>query len=319
MGMHLVWWGTLVELGRLPRYPDYEDSVHILDGESLLERWVEKMDSDGKVDGRHIRISFLSHRWDSLSDPDEERNKARALGLYGRSGSSANYSDALDFDHYYWIDQSCVHQDDDRLKQMAMLKLGVWMTTCTDFILFRSSKNDYEPRAWTRLERLIAYAYIQAELFVYLDESYISEEPIDVNYVVRKNKSFVKGEADGELAIALREPPLDSPYVSDEKDLSYIGLLAFTVKSACALERHARLKDHAKQILFGETLIRLSTAHYGMLRPAFSAKTGEAGSMQHCCICRPADPLKQQAVSDMENTKMDAASIGLGVKGLSSM
>ena len=47
--MRLVWWGTVKELGRLPRWP--EDREHILDAEKLLEEWRNVCDDRGGVEG----------------------------------------------------------------------------------------------------------------------------------------------------------------------------------------------------------------------------------------------------------------------------
>jgi len=164
--MQVVPWKALEVLGHLPQYPDPEDSRFILDAESLLEEWVARQDEQGRVGGRIICFSFFSHRWErpsmdpTLAHPDDaEHKKAKALTTYGRLGTCSIFSPTWTFEYFFWIDYAGVNQWNPREKALAITMLSAWVSACVEIIMYNSSTADYEPRAWTRVERMLGFTY----------------------------------------------------------------------------------------------------------------------------------------------------------------
>merc|ERR1719183_983146 len=201
--MRVVWHKTFRVLGRIPRYP--EDAAHILDAEKAIEAIIAHMDGQGKVviaaagygdrdgeedgdgdgdraEGRVFCAKMFSHRWERSSpDPacahpdDPAHKKARALAEYGRGGVCTVVAQQR-FEYFFWVDYAGIDQRPGTpWKALGIAKLPAYIASCieTIFYLSRTPGLQYEPRAWTRLERMLSYVYNScARRFVLLDEEY---------------------------------------------------------------------------------------------------------------------------------------------------
>lgn len=172
----LVWWKTIQELGRLPRWPD--DAAHVLDAELLLKEWAKKCGDDGKVGGRAFCQSFFSHKW--ASDGPDDGEKATRLANYGALGSCSVFPHDL-FDYYFFIDYAGIEQNNKDAADRERLVDGICMLplylACSVELVFYNSP-EYERRAICRLERLLAYAYCFSPMIVYIDHTY-PHSPLD--------------------------------------------------------------------------------------------------------------------------------------------
>uniref|UniRef100_A0A7S4SGL7 Uncharacterized protein n=1 Tax=Alexandrium monilatum TaxID=311494 RepID=A0A7S4SGL7_9DINO len=195
----VVSWKTLRQLGRFPKFPT--ESGHILDAEVLLKEYARIQDDKGKVEGRVICFSFFSHRWERPSrvgagaHPDsEDHKKAKALAKFGEFGSCPIFAEHHGFDYYFWVDYSSIDQVNSAPKEMGIAALSAYVASCIQMIMYNSETAEYEPRAWTRLERMMGYTYCACPLFKYLDDSY-PYRPIDVDGIISQNPAcFKKGE-----------------------------------------------------------------------------------------------------------------------------
>merc|ERR1719195_1247752 len=96
--------------------------------------------------------------------------KAKTLAEYGRLGTCPIFEPNHRFDYYFWIDFAGIHQHDPWDKVLGICKLPVFVAACTELAFFNSSSTAYEPRAWTRVERMLAYTFTASPLLVYLDD-----------------------------------------------------------------------------------------------------------------------------------------------------
>jgi len=264
--MHVVWGGVLEKKGVMPRYPD--DWRDILDAERLLEQWQRRMDRCGKIQVRVLCFSFFSHRWERASrdvesaHPDTATHKkARALGEYGRRGTCPLFSRHT-FDCYFWIDFAGVNQFDLREKVLGVTVLPAYVAACTEIIMYNSSTVEYEPRAWTRIERLLGYTFAASPLFVYLDDAYPNKQLDHDDLVARQPDSFVKVDV-GKIALRIRHPADETSTLTDASDLPAILDLCSIAQGAQPLNPQ-RLMAETPDIVFNETLIMLDTEHYDM-------------------------------------------------------
>jgi hypothetical protein len=124
---------TLAQLMRFPRASEREH--------------ITTVSSDNVAEIIAGSIYFVSHRWDSPVAPDTNEN-AQALLLI----------DWLDSEHgptawhsmYFWIDWSCIEQDDDALKVQQIQSLPIYLRCCT--YLVSIAWRDYWKRSWCGLE-----------------------------------------------------------------------------------------------------------------------------------------------------------------------
>jgi len=263
----VVWWGTLLEDRQLPQYPC--DWSRILDAEALLLAWLENMDDHGKVDGRAVCLTFFSHRWErpstdvSLAHPDSVCNKkALALAQYGSRGTCPIFEPHHKFDYYFWVDYAGIHQYDPWQKVLGICKLPVFVAACTELAFFNSNTTSYEPRAWTRVERMLAYTFTVSPLFVYLDEGYPSQ-PMDVDAIIARDPESFQKDASGALRLVIRSPWGPTASLTHAEDIDLIQELAVLASSARPLNP-MRLSASDPEIHFENTTIVLDTMHYSL-------------------------------------------------------
>eukprot|EP00971_Amphidinium_carterae_P229158 4545763-Amphidinium_carterae.1 len=63
------------------------------------------------------------------------------------------------WDYHFFIDYACVDQDDPSNKLGGIMALPLYVSTCTELLFYDSDTTEYEPRGWTRVERMFAYAF----------------------------------------------------------------------------------------------------------------------------------------------------------------
>mmetsp|Transcript_44812 Transcript_44812/g.130517 ORF Transcript_44812/g.130517 Transcript_44812/m.130517 type:complete len:423 (-) Transcript_44812:199-1467(-) len=267
--MNLVWWGTLCHLGRIPKYPD--DHLHILDAEKLLEEWVKKMDEYGKVqcpsaeggtERRIVCMSMFSHRWARPSmDPAQafpdtvDNKKCKALGYYGYSGLCPVFSEHQ-FDYYYWIDYAGVNQSDYLDKLLGIAKLPLYISCCIEMIFYNSE--EYERRAWTRLERILGFHFVWAPLFPYMDDNY-PEQPANLKELATTSPHVFRHDEESDtLHMHILDPCGDDCSITDPRDREYI------INILNILSRTKPVNPQFKaggEFLFGESAFVVDTMH----------------------------------------------------------
>uniref|UniRef100_A0A7S1SFK3 Uncharacterized protein n=1 Tax=Alexandrium catenella TaxID=2925 RepID=A0A7S1SFK3_ALECA len=262
-------WLSMKQLGRFPMNP--ADQEHILDAEYLLEHYKTIMDDKGKVGGRVICFSFFSHRWERPSSkagggghPDShDHKKARALAKFGEFGSCPIFAPHHDFEYFFWVDYLSIHQVDPTEKSLGVSVLCAYVAACIQIIMYNSDTVEYEPRAWTRLERLLGYSYCACPLFKYLDDGYPTK-PVDVDTVVKRSPStFKKCEETGSLMLIIRDPSGEDAAITDPSDAPMVRSLSDTVREATP-SNPARVWHGVTELAFDECLIPLDTEHYGL-------------------------------------------------------
>mmetsp|Transcript_34044 Transcript_34044/g.79625 ORF Transcript_34044/g.79625 Transcript_34044/m.79625 type:complete len:1032 (-) Transcript_34044:158-3253(-) len=155
----IVHWSALEQLGRLPRNPDDQQCFHR--AVDIIDEYINGQATSSLV------ICMISHRWRRPTAPhpdDKENSKARSLARYGKDAAQRNV------DMYFWLDFAGVNQDDLRDKVVGISKLPCIVATCNEFLVFWS--DDYESRAWTRLERYIGYILSPCKDFKVIDSNY---------------------------------------------------------------------------------------------------------------------------------------------------
>jgi len=238
--------------------------------EKLLELWINEMDEEGKVNDRGFCISGFSHRWERPSldpakaHPDSlDHKKARLLAEYGSRGTCPIFEPHHQFDYYYWLDFAGINQFDLREKQLGVCKLPAFISATVEIIMFNSSTVDYEPRAWTRMERALGFTFTASPLFVYMDDNY-PNEPLDLNGIISSNPGcFMKDPDSGALMLRLRDPCGDGACVTDKRDLALLEELKTIVQTALPLNPQ-RLAAGTPELSFDKSCILLDTEHYNI-------------------------------------------------------
>ena len=84
--------------------------------------------------------------------------------MYGKFGFCSVFSPTHHFDYYFWIDFAGVNQYNLREKHLGMSVLCAFAAATVEIIMYNSSTASYEPRAWTRLERMLGYMAFSGDL-----------------------------------------------------------------------------------------------------------------------------------------------------------
>lgn len=271
--MQIVWSGTLRELGRLPRFPD--DAPHILDAERVIEAHLQHCDAQGKVqcDGpdenaeqRVLCISFFSHRWEqghlnpALAFPDDPSNKkAKALAFYGSSGLCPVFCEHR-FDYYYWIDYAGINQDDYHQKLLGISKLPGYISCAIEMVYYNSSTVNYEPRAWTRLERVLGFTYSWSPLFVYMDDSY-PLQPANLAALAESQPQLYSHDIQTDtLSMIIQDPLAEDANITDTRDREHIARMVEIVANTKPLNP-AFKGLHGKAFKLGQSSMLVDTLH----------------------------------------------------------
>lgn len=164
--MKLLHWKRLVALGRIP-HSNESEAVEAIAG----------IDSFGAPE---VEIIMISHRWlrpsldRSCAHPDLSNNrKAQAINEFSdwrRQWVLKRHGFLPEI--FYWIDFSCIDQT-DTLAAVPLLPL--WVACCERFL--RIETDDYDTRAWCRLEPLLSYVYSFADHHLSIDIDYKSNWP----------------------------------------------------------------------------------------------------------------------------------------------
>lgn len=223
--MRVVWWKTLVDLGRIPRWP--QDKHHILDLRSLLKEWLKYCDNQGRVDGRYLYIWMLSHRWERPhfcedcasgdcplmydAHPDSVTNiKARTVGKWGEHQyDEGNVGPLSPEDHYIWIDFTSIDQDDSVQKLLGIEMLPLYVACCgSGLVMYLPNDPEigYEERAWTAIERILGYVYGTSGVLKKIDSGYIKGAPRWTQAALIKEKPQFWEEKHGKLCFRLTDP-----------------------------------------------------------------------------------------------------------------
>ncbi len=164
--MKLIHWRRLLELGRIP----HSNEGHAVEA-------IAGIDTFGAPE---VEIIMVSHRWlrPSLDRcaahpdlPDNEKVKAINEFSNWRRQWVQNKHGFLP-EIYYWIDFPCIDQNDTAL---AVPLLPMWVACCERFL--RIDTEDYDSRAWCRLEPLLSYVYSFADHHLSIGLDYKSQWP----------------------------------------------------------------------------------------------------------------------------------------------
>lgn len=150
--MKLLHWRKLNELRRIPRSHEAH-TVDALDG-------IKRFGPD------KVEIIMTSHRWlrpsvdSALSHADSLNDeKARAINEFSRWRRRwVRQRHRFDPEIYYWIDYSCVDQDN---AMEAVPLLPLWVACCERFLRIETA--DYDERTWCRLEPLLSHVFAFAD------------------------------------------------------------------------------------------------------------------------------------------------------------
>jgi len=126
---------------------------------------------------RCIAVIAVSHCWLTVdSSPPHPDNQAR-----DKARSLSNFAEwyirywGNDIEVFYWIDYSCIDQDN---RDISVALLPALIASCTAMVQWRT--HDYEARSWTAMERVLAYSYCEGGLTPYvIDAAFTSnvQEP----------------------------------------------------------------------------------------------------------------------------------------------
>mmetsp|Transcript_55033 Transcript_55033/g.128746 ORF Transcript_55033/g.128746 Transcript_55033/m.128746 type:complete len:431 (+) Transcript_55033:78-1370(+) len=185
--MTVVHWSALSSLQRIPRNP--QDADYYLKALDVVDEHIRSEQRGGALAFRPV-FCMLSHEWSRPDPPDphpdtEDAGKAKALATYAEAARARNIN------IYYWLDFAAVSQDSFRDRMIVIAKLPCLFAACTECLVFWS--DGYELRAWTRLERLLAYVFSSCETLRAIDD--MSETSADVGAASRGIASLARNRA----------------------------------------------------------------------------------------------------------------------------
>jgi hypothetical protein len=159
--MKLIHWKRLAELERIP-HSDEEHAVEAIAG----------IDAFGAPE---VEIIMVSHRWlrpsrDRLTaHPDlPDNRKAMAINEFSKWRRQwVLHKHGFLPEIFYWIDFPCIDQNNTTV---AVPLLPMWVACCERFL--RIDTEEYDSRAWCRLEPLLSYVYSFADHHLSIDLSY---------------------------------------------------------------------------------------------------------------------------------------------------
>ena len=158
--MKLVHWKKIEELKRIPKH----DEIHVVDALRGITNYLTN----------EVEIFMISHRWlrPSLTvsaHPDDINNsKATAItefSMWRRQWVLSKHGFLPEI--FYWIDFSCIDQENS---DAAIPLLPLWVACCERFL--RIETEDYNERAWCRIEPLLSYIYSFADHHIAIDIDY---------------------------------------------------------------------------------------------------------------------------------------------------
>lgn len=164
--MKLIHWKRLVELGRIP----HSDEAHAVEAISGIDTY----------GAPQVEIIMVSHRWlrpslnRLMAHPDlSDNRKAKAINEFSDWRRKwVLHKHGFLPEIYYWIDFPCIDQQNP---SAAVPLLPMWVACCERFL--RIDTEDYDSRAWCRLEPLLSYMYSFADHHLSIDLSYNSAWP----------------------------------------------------------------------------------------------------------------------------------------------
>jgi len=239
--VRVVWSKTLLQLGQLPRWP--QDAAHILDLERLLELWLERADASATVHAQ-LLLFFFSHTWDRAhlckwcatgrcresanAHPDDlEHSKARALGTYGQLDGKQQA--------YYWIDFAGIDQEDAYSKGVGVMLLPLYVACMGGVILFEGQGRRYEPRAWTRVERMLGYAFAVDPGFIRL------AHPLAPTLEQLCQESEAYTHRDGKFYLCITDP--SAGVLTNDFEKEFMTLLSELAQQAVPMEIYEGIKS----------------------------------------------------------------------------
>ena len=128
------------DIARLGRIPEYSEEQSITMSEAH-KRAQEK--------GLRFFVEFFSHRWICKNRPDDDEN-SQAASLV----EWALYRRANGLDSYFWIDYSCINQQD---VAPGVTMLPLYVASSNNILCYDAP--GYETRAWCRIERTLFAAF----------------------------------------------------------------------------------------------------------------------------------------------------------------
>lgn len=254
--MRVVWWKTLADLGRIPRWP--EDKQHILDLETVLDIWLKECDSQGRMDGRYLYIWMLSHRWErphfcdecltgfcelmSSAHPDSITNvKARTMSRWGEHQyDEGNVGPLSPEDHYIWIDFTSIDQEDSVQKLLGIEMLPLYVACCGSGLVLYLPDNEeigYEERGWTAIERVLAYTYGVSPVLKKIDSGYCKgASRWTSKKLIAAKPEYWEENGDGALCFRLIDPLKGR--LTCEQDIPKIEHLKEIIETTAPIDFH---------------------------------------------------------------------------------
>lgn len=164
--MRLLHWRKLANLKRIPR----SNEGHAVDA-------IMGIDAFG---ARTVELFMVSHRW---LRPSVDPSSAHTDTPNGQKASAINeftqwrrqwvlQKHGFIPEIYYWIDYCCIDQES---AWGAIPLLPLWVACCERFL--RIETEDYDERAWCRLEPLLSYVFSFADHHVSIGLDFRSRWP----------------------------------------------------------------------------------------------------------------------------------------------
>lgn len=189
--------------------------------------------------------------------PDTSENtKATTLGAWGAAEyDDSNVGPHAPDDFYVWIDFASIDQDDAEQKIRGIEMLPLYVACCSSGLVMYIPDNpatNYEERAWTGIERILAYTFSVSPVLKKIDSGFISgRSKWTAEALTEVKQDFWKMEH-GALCFNLTDPA-QGQLTCPEQDLPTIEALRSIATSTPAID----FDGNKAPLMLGRTTFRV--------------------------------------------------------------
>jgi len=155
-------------------------------------------------------------------------------------------------------------------KHAGVIALPMHVSTCIELVFFDSRTAPYEPRGWTRVERVFAYAFCFSPLVVYIGEGY-PRTATDLKALCDANPGIYSMDGAGNVFMVIMDPLAEDAMLTNPADREIVRELCEVALSvpplnmsfAQAIEKSGK-QDFQVPLKLGVDQVCVDTLHEKM-------------------------------------------------------
>ena len=153
-----------------------------------------------QVDGREFRLAFFSHSWETHSVDMAKAKPESSIPGHKAAALAARSRAHPETDYYYFIDYASMEQENLAALVESVCMLPLHIACCDEMVMYDSPTCAYERRAWTRIERMLAFCLLTRPKFYY-----VGSNPVEM-LVAENSEVFEFGSDQGSVEMRISDP-----------------------------------------------------------------------------------------------------------------